>query len=286
MGRVTPEWENPILIYRGSKYKIAPKIIELFPKHKIYIDCFGGGGGMLIRKPLSEVEVYNDIDKTIVDLMRVLRDKHQSKELIRKLLLTPYSREEFYRSDDYREEQDLIEKARKIYIRSYMGFGSLGLLEKKNIGFKGQIIAANESLYVWCSLPKRLTYIAKRLSCVLIENRCAFEIIKEHNNNKDVLLYCDPPYVMATRSNGYDGRDKYINEMDDKDHENLINLLKQSKSNVILSGYNSELYNDLLKGWYKHEFIHTRMAGRGSRYTTECIWTNCTGNKYNQTALF
>jgi DNA adenine methylase len=62
------------LRYHGGKWRIAPWIISYMPPHRIYVELFGGGGSVLLRKPRSYSELYNDLDGEIVNLFRVVRD--------------------------------------------------------------------------------------------------------------------------------------------------------------------------------------------------------------------
>jgi len=79
--------------YHGGKWKLAPWIIGHFPPHRIYVEPFGGGGSVLMRKPRSYGEVYNDAWGNVVNVFRVLRD--HADEIERLLYLTPFSRDEF-----------------------------------------------------------------------------------------------------------------------------------------------------------------------------------------------
>jgi DNA adenine methylase len=101
--------KRPLLRYHGGKWRIAPWIISFFPSHRVYVELFGGGGSVLLRKGRSHEEVYNDLDSDIVNLFRVTRGN--GEELRRKLALTPFSREEYVLS--YRPTNDPVEKARR-----------------------------------------------------------------------------------------------------------------------------------------------------------------------------
>ena len=64
--------------------------------------------------------------------------------------------------------------------------------------------------------------------------------------------------------------------MTDADHEELLQVLLQHEGMVLLSGYDNDLYNDLLRGWGKESLGTT--AERGvSR--TECLWINPCADK-------
>ena len=41
---------RPPLRYFGGKFRLAPWIIEHFPPHGAYVESFGGGAGVLLRK--------------------------------------------------------------------------------------------------------------------------------------------------------------------------------------------------------------------------------------------
>jgi len=111
---------HPLLRFHGAKFRLAPWIISHFPRHRIYVEPFGGSGSVLLRKKRSEVEVYNDLDGEIVNLFRVARDN--GEELSRQIFLTPYSRDEFVKS--FELSDDPLEQARRTIVRSFQGFGS------------------------------------------------------------------------------------------------------------------------------------------------------------------
>lgn len=49
--------------------------------------------------------------------------------------------------------------------------------------------------------------------------------------------------------------------MTDKQHEELIELIKQSKSKICLSAYDNDLYNERLKDWFTSEKKTTAQMG-------------------------
>ena len=88
----------------------------------------------------------------------------------------------------------------------------------------------------------------------------------ERFNNPKVLIYADPPYVLSTRY----GK-QYRHEMDDKQQNDLIDVLLAHKGPVLLSGYDSDLYNDRLSGWYREE---TTCYSQVSSKKREILWMN------------
>jgi len=74
----------------GGKFNLLKALQPLVPPHHIYVEVFGGAANMLLNKPPSPVEVYNDIDSDLVNLFLVIRDRR--KEFVERFKLILYSR--------------------------------------------------------------------------------------------------------------------------------------------------------------------------------------------------
>lgn len=72
---------RPVLRYHGGKFRLAPKLLEIFPPHRIYTEVFGGGGSVLMLKPRTYSELYNDLDREVVNVFRVLQNRVKAKHL-------------------------------------------------------------------------------------------------------------------------------------------------------------------------------------------------------------
>lgn len=84
--------------------------------------------------------------------------------------------------------------------------------------------------------------------------------------NGTELVYCDPPYVKATRRQAR----VYRHDFEDADHLRLLKVLKVLPCMVLLSGYDNPMYADALTGWRKNMFsARTRVDMR-----EECLWFN------------
>jgi site-specific DNA-adenine methylase len=66
--------------------------------------------------------------------------------------------------------------------------------------------------------------------------------------DKKTYIYCDPPYMKVTRRSD---KDIYNYEISEKDHVELLQLVKSFKCKVAISAYQNELYEQLLKKWRK-----------------------------------
>ena len=59
--------------------------------------------------------------------------------------------------------------------------------------------------------------------------------------------------------------------MSEKDHIALLEVLRESRAKVILSGYENELYNKILEGWHKEETVSMTQKQKMAR---EVLWMN------------
>lgn len=254
---------RPVLRYHGGKWRLAPWIIQHFPKHKVYVEPFGGAASVLLRKERSYAEVYNDLDNEVVNLFCVLRDPEQSVELRRLLELTPFARREFELS--YVASDDPIEQARRTMVRSFMGFGSNA--HNRKTGFRSNTTRPTTiPAHDWQNWPGTMPEIVERLRGVVIENRVAIDVIR-HYDGQNALIYADPPYVHRTRKVGQVGNYRY--EMTDDDHRELAQVLHECQGMVVVSGYPSALYDELYGDWKR---VDRTAFADGAQKRTECLW--------------
>jgi DNA adenine methylase len=265
---------RPIVRYHGGKWKLAPWIISMLPPHRIYVEPFGGGGSVLLRKPRSYAEVYNDLDAEIVNLFRVARE--DGDRLAQALRLTPFSRDEYLAA--WYPSSDPLEQARRTVVRAFMGFGSSAVTMDRapakagrgglaKTGFRAN---SNKSGTTpardWANYPEALTATVARLQGVVIENRDAFDVMPQHDT-EGTLHYVDPPYVAGTRDKGGD----YRHELTDEDHQRLAATLRGLSGMVVLSGYPSPLYDELYGRWQR---VDRAAKADGGRDRVECLWFN------------
>jgi DNA adenine methylase len=265
--------KRPVLRYFGGKYKIADWIVDHFPEHKVYVEPFGGGASVLMRKKRSYAEVYNDLDNEVVNVFRVLRDPEKSKELERLVYLTPFARDEYEIAFQHADND--VEQARRSIIKTFLTHGSDSMNRKSGFRVNSNRSGAHPARD-WMNYPQYISEFTERLRGVAIENRDAIEVILQHDS-PDTLFYVDPPYVHSTRSRS----GKYRFEMTDEDHLKLAEVLRSVKGKVIISGYSSDLYENTYSDWTKsekHTFVNM------NKPKTEIIYANFASQ--NQEYLF
>jgi DNA adenine methylase len=223
---------------------------------------------VLLRKPRAYAEIFNDLNSEVVNLFKVARDNEAN--LRRLVELTPYSREEWNLSHE--PVDNALEKARRFLVRSHMSHGSSGVCSRSRSGFRGSAVRKGSCpSHDWIRYPEALSLISERLQGVIVENKNAIELVKYHDSTQ-TLIYADPPYVHSTRT-WFTAQYKsaYSHEMCDSDHVVLADVLKSVKGFVVLSGYESELYAELYKGWLK---VKKDVKADKSVDRTECLWLN------------
>lgn len=242
--------------------------MQFFPPHQIYTEAFGGAAGVLLQKPRSYAEVYNDLDGDVVNFFRVLQCPRQRAELIQAVTLTPYARQEFELA--WVPAEGVVERARRLAVRAMMGFGSAGAT-KGSTGFRIDTRRQHGTAQsCWVDYPEAIAFAGQRLAGVLIENRPALDVLRQHDGPQTVH-FVDPPYVHSTRVAGNRG---YRHELSDADHLELLECLRGLRGAVVLSGYDSGLYEPVLQGWQRHETTARISAGRGTGLRTEVVWLN------------
>lgn len=149
-----------------------------------------------------------------------------------------------------------------------------------NEGLKSVLLYIRYLLLTALSKAERVFEAAERLRGVQIECSPATELISKYNY-KNVLIYCDPPYMAETQSGGT----QYKKEMSDQDHEALLKQLLNHSGPVLLSRYHSDLYDSILADW---DYIEITAYAQSLEKKTEVIWANYSlkakidENKYSQ----
>jgi len=245
---------KPPFRYYGGKQKLAHHIIPLIPVHTVYVEPFCGGASLLFMKPLPDVsndhykEVINDTNKHVVNFFRVLRDRELGPELVRQLLMTPYSESEHKLSKEL-DIDEPIEAARRFFVNINQSFS--GTLCN---GWSRAMLSGNHP-YTWRNKTSRLHEYIERLSRVYISCQDALDCIKTWDSPQ-TFFYCDPPYP-GSHQGHYSG---YTVE----DFQKLIEVLDGVEGSFLLSCYEVEGV-EIPKNWEKFQFDVPLNAKKVSR---------------------
>ena len=219
--------------YPGSKTTYAGWIIDHIPEHTQYIEPFGGAASVLVAKPRSELEVYNDLNGDCVEFFRAVRDR--PNELKHWVENTPYSRQLFNEYvDSYPDwPEDTVEYAGRFLFVQQAQFGGKTLNSDqtpsyaviKSTAWRGRDLDARENQ--WCKKISNIRKLAERFKGVNIEKLDYADLVEKYDH-EDAFFYFDPPYVDV--GDGY-----YQVEEGGFNHKRFVNTLHDMEGKWLVS---------------------------------------------------
>jgi DNA adenine methylase len=260
------------------------------PRHLHYVEAYAGGlAVLLVRDPDDRrlwlkdnppahhrgvSEVVNDLHGDLMCFWATLRDAREP--LYERLAATEFGEEVWRRARDYLETlppwdgtPDVTRAwAFFVHCRQSLAGRMKGFASITRTRTRGN---RNEQANAWRGAVDGLPGVVERLRHVVVLNRPALDVIRQEDG-PGTLFYCDPPYLTQTRT----AREVYAHEMTDADHRELLDVLRQCRGKVMLSGYASELYDRALAGWSRHTFDvpNDATGGRKKGRETEVLWCN------------
>lgn len=263
---------KPPFGYYGAKQRISRQIISSLPPHNCWVEAFCGSAALTLAKVPAPIEIINDQDDQIVNLFDQLRNN--SEALFEAVALTPYARAEFERARSNEIVIDPLEKARRFLVATMLTVN--GTNGSTHSGFSFSTSYSREDVEArvnrWKNMPKRLEKVVQRLRNIRVENRDARELLDFFLDRPATLVYLDPPYFVK--------RDHtYVIDANDQDfHEELLQKCLRARCMLLISAYESDLYNDVLrpdKGWVKTRIMTKTRDTSGKDYAkTEVLWKN------------
>jgi DNA adenine methylase len=217
-------------------------------------------------------EVLNDIDSDLMIFYRVLKDPETFGRLRRLLELTLHSEGEWRAARQALSGPvgDRVERAAALFVccRQSLSGRKDTFAPTVRTRLRG---GRNDGVNGWWSAVDGLAAAHKRLSDVKVLCRPAVEVIQSEDTPA-TLFYCDPPYLHETRA----ATGSYAFEMNDADHQELLDVLLACRGKVMLSGYPSALYDRALAGWTRHTFDlpNNAAGGKTKGRETEVLWCN------------
>jgi DNA adenine methylase len=245
--------------YPGGKSRSLEHLLDLIPVRKTYVEPFGGSASVLLSRPKSRLEVYNDLFGGVVAFYRALRSEPDA--LIKRLELTVHSKEEFYYCKETWNDEDLttVERAARWYYTQKYSFGGVGrnwgrVLKGSN-NFSGKLVNSLDLLPV----------IHERFREVQIENQDFIHCLRDYDS-KDTVFYLDPPYPTS-----YKGTYKW--ELSTERHQELIETCLDLEGFVVLSSYKNSLYDSY--SWDDFKEWESRVTVKGYRSESKEVAKEC-----------
>lgn len=223
----------------GKQYMINH--IYPFPQHTTFLDCFGGGGSVLLNKPPAKRDVYNDINPNLVNIFTNVRDNIEGFIRIAKIYCYFNSRcvydyflslcDQFYKKIKEKKvfKADL-ETAVAFYYTQQNSFSGMGDYWSGMYSDKATSSTTHQVLLN--RLNEDIIKISQRLQNVEILNKDFRDVLKEERfHNPDSLIYLDPPYAQ-----GYDLYERNNKDMwRVRDLFEMIDMIKDTNAKVCIS---------------------------------------------------
>lgn len=266
---------NPPFAYYGGKTGLAPRIVNLMPDHRVYIEPFLGSGAVLFAKRQVQHEIVNDVDGGVVAFFTALRDTPEDLERVCRL--TPYARAEFNACRDQPDDLPTLERARRFWVRVNQSFAKTAGTQA---GWSVTTARSQSTAESVRGRIARFREVAERFHRVCIESCDGVDLLARLAT-PDTVTYVDPPYEASTRRSRRAGSAcaDYRHDMGDPEsHERLADELHRTPATVFLSGYHSPLYDRLYGDWDRVEWVthaHSSNAVNVSRNPRiEVLWSN------------
>ncbi|WP_264453497.1 DNA adenine methylase [Paenibacillus polymyxa] len=239
------------LIWFGGKSKYADHIISKFPKHRKYVEPFGGAAHVISQKLRITHEVYNDIDGLLVNFIMInITDPERMQHACEAL---PYSRQLYEQWKSESMPDDPFERAVRFFYLNRSAIGRGNAEEVSQTGWRHSTSSGQNPANGYISACKLISAFAERMRGVMIEHMDFRTVIQKYDDEK-TLFYVDPPYV---------GREKYYaGNFTEQDHRDLSNLLHNVKGKVVLSYYDDPLIRELYPDFTRDPFdAHKQVVG-------------------------
>jgi DNA adenine methylase len=280
--------ETSVLKWHGGKAYLAPRIVEMMPRHVQYVEPYFGGGAVLFaRDPDDErlwspphkgvSEVINDLNGSLTNFWRVLQAPDLFGKWLRRVQTTPFSGVEFEKAQDTLADEDRqsdVEQAAAFFVVNRQSLA--GRMDSfTGITQTRTRTKMNNEVSAWLSCIDKLPEFHARLRRVLILPPTRALAVIRRFDGPGTFFYIDAPYVHSTRTTT---TEYGAFEMTDGEHQELIDLLVAINGNAIVSMYHHPIYDALhcKYGWRLVECDRPNQASgaKVKKRMVECLWMN------------
>jgi len=243
-------------IWCGGKSKMVDKILPLIPDSECYVEPFGGSGAILLSKPPTALDVYNDYNSGVADFYRCIQDAERCAQLVEALKHLVSSRELFNTFKmEWQRTSDPVRRAAMWYYTIQLSFSGRGL----NWG-RATSPGTRNTNKLYKNLPL-FPKIQHRLRDVQIEN-CDWEACMREFDSPETVFYLDPPYL---GTQGY--------EWTKRQQLRLLKTIFSVEGYVLLSGYECPLNDQFpFMSVYAWEHTTTVLNFDGRKISKEKLW--------------
>ncbi|HBO2483004.1 TPA: DNA adenine methylase [Pseudomonas aeruginosa] len=227
---------QPIILWIGSKRRLADRILPLMPKHSCYVEPFAGSAALFfLRQIPAEVEVLNDINGDLINLYKVVQ--YHLEEFVRQFEWALSSRQVFkwLQATESAALTD-IQRAARFYYLQQSAFGAR--VDGQSYG----ISTVHPPTLNVRRIKSILSAAYLRLNNAYIENLDWQECIKRYDCGH-AFFYMDPPY-WGTRGYGvpfeFNQYEKMARLLKDIEGKAIISINDHPEIRKVFAGYHTE----------------------------------------------
>lgn len=231
----------------GSKRTLAPRIVAELGKHKAYWEPFCGSMAVLLLKPRCSMETVGDLHGDLINVARVIQDPIDGPVFyrrLRRLLMHGSLFDECAATCDGPPEWG-VERAIAFFVWSWQGRNGIAGTKKCGKAYSVRYTRnGGHAATRWTSAVHSIRSWRDRLSGVTILHRCGFDQLARIEDDDEVAIYVDPPYLTKGA--------EYVHDFVAADHQRLAELVwRFQRTRVVVSYYDDPRLDALYPGWTK-----------------------------------
>ena len=287
------------LNYIGGKYKQINQLIGAFPiDYSVFVDLFGGGFNVGINSEARTV-IYNEKSKQLFDLISYIKNNDYSQinisilRIIKEYSLSDSLKKgyEFYNTNSnsglgkfnlenynklrnfYNKNLNSKERNLVLLVLIIFSFNNQMRFNKKNefnvpVGKRDYNSNIRKNLSLFCSKIKKINKL-------ILKNLDFEDIDLSSYRNSEMLVYCDPPYLISKATYNENGG---WNEESEKRLLTFLSKINELGIRFALSNFleHKSFTNKLLVDWVeKNNFkiISINSNYKNSNYQTKNVGT-------------
>ena len=271
-----------LLPWFGGKRTLAPAIVKELGKHTQYFEPFCGSMAVLMAKEPSQKETVNDLHGDLVNLARVVQNRFSAEDLYDRLSRSIMSEDLLEQAQSILDDNfhiptigitdAMVDRAFWYFVASWMGRNGTAGTRRSDYQIAVRWTKNGGSPTVrFSNAAGSIPGWHERLRNVVILSRDAFNIVGKFEDVLGTAIYCDPPYLMSTRSGQRQSNtSRYLHDIDGMEkHQQLAQVLRGYKNaRIVVSYYDCLEIRELYEGWtFLEKTMHKNLHAPNKRAT-------------------
>ena len=275
----TPRKQRGPLKWPGGKQYLARRLLALAPTDiTTYVEPFLGGGSLFLNLHCGVYQraLMVDVNPRVANLWTVLQSRQAFPLFYHDICNTPYTEATLLEhQENLSRDLGRIEWAISFMVINRMSRGGFGKTfawsDRQRGGKPGDQNAWETAILelpaIHLKLQQHPTIICQGDGLPLLSSDIWCDDPK-------AFCYADPTYLPETLT----CKHLYEHILTREQHVQMLESALKIKGRVMISGYHSTLYTEMLQGWRAYAFDIANHCGQGKvkQRRVECVWVNYT----------